>query len=82
MVDFYQTLYKSTTPNNQHMENYIQNTNVKTLDSSMSGDIDGEITVEDMNAVVGSLQNNKSPGWDGLSTEFYKEFWDIIRPIL
>ena len=64
------------------MDNYIQNTNVKTLDSSLSGDIDGEITVEDMDAVVGSLKNNKSPGWDGLSAEFYKEFWDIIRPIL
>ena len=40
------------------------------------------ITVEDMDAVVGSFKNNKSPGWDGLSAEFYKEFWDIIRPIL
>ena len=40
IVDFYQTLYKSTTPNSQHMDNYIQNTNVKTLDSSLSGDID------------------------------------------
>ena len=29
IVDFYQTLNKSTTPNNQHMDNYIQNTNVK-----------------------------------------------------
>ena len=32
----------------------------KTLDSSLSGDIDGEITVEDMDAVVGSLKNNNS----------------------
>ena len=60
----------------------MQNTNVKTLDSSLSGDIDGETTVGDMDAVVGSLKNKKSPGWDGLLEEFYKEFWDIIRPIL
>ena len=31
---------------------------------------------------MGSLKNNKSPGFDGLSAEFYKEFWDIIRAIL
>ena len=55
---------------------------LRQLDSSLSGDIDGEITVEDMDVVVGSLKNNKSLGWDALSAEFYKEFWDIVRPIL
>ena len=24
------------------------------------------------------MQNNKSPGSDGLTTEFYRAFWDII----
>ena len=82
IVDFYQSLYKSTSPNNQLMDNYIQNTNVKTLDSALSSDIDGDLTPEELDAVLGGLKNNKSPGWDGLSAEFYKEFWDIIRPIL
>ena len=35
-----------------------------------------------MDVVVGNLKNYKSPGWDGLTAEFYKEFWDISRPIL
>ena len=35
-----------------------------------------------MHEVVGTLKNNKSPGWDGLNAEIYKEFWDILRPIL
>ena len=32
--------------------------------------------------VVGNLKNNKSPGWGELTAEFYKEFWEILRPIL
>ena len=72
IVDFYQTLYKSTSPNNQHKDNYIKNTNVETLDSLLSGDIDGEITIQDIDAVVGSLKNNKSPGWEGSQQSFIK----------
>ena len=28
------------------------------------------------------MENNKSPGLDGLSTNFYKHFWPIIGPEL
>ena len=41
------------------MDNYIQNTNVKILDSSLSGDSDGEITVDDMDAVMGTGESQK-----------------------
>ena len=41
---------------------------------------DGEITTKDIDAVVGSLRINNSPGWDRLSAEFYKEFSNIISP--
>ena len=32
-----------------------------------------------MSSVVKVLKSNKSPGWDGLSNEFYKKFWDKIK---
>ena len=38
--------------------------------------------MDEMDAVVGKLKNNKSPGWDGLPAEFYKFFWDDLKPIL
>ena len=31
---------------------------------------------------MNKLTNNKSPGWDGLSAEFYKTFWIDIRQII
>ena len=32
--------------------------------------------------MVGKLKHNKSPGWDGLTAEFYQEFWLDIREVL
>ena len=35
-----------------------------------------------MDSVIGKLKNNKSPGWYGLTNEFYKVFWADIREVL
>ena len=82
VVDFYQTLYRSTNPSSQSIDNYLHNTHFNTLDNSQSETLDDVFSITEIDVVVGTLKNNKSPGWDGLTSEFYKEFWDILRPIL
>ena len=52
------------------------------LDPSTSDSLDREISMSEMDDVVKNLQNSKSPGWDGLTAEFYKKFWPTLRPIL
>ena len=37
-----------------------------------------EITLDEIKEVLKSLQNNKSPGEDGFSKEFYEKFFDLI----
>ena len=32
-----------------------------------------------MDNVISGFKNNKSPGWDGLTAEFYKFFWDDLK---
>ena len=39
---------------------------------------EGEISLEELKAVLDSFQNNKSPGNDGIPIEFYKVCWDLI----
>ena len=34
--------------------------------------------MEECSNIVSSLQNNKSPGNDGFTEEFYKAFWPIV----
>ena len=40
---------------------------------------DQEITVAEIEKVVKSFENNKSPGKDGLPPEFYKTFNNIFK---
>ncbi|KAJ8034074.1 hypothetical protein HOLleu_24500 [Holothuria leucospilota] len=39
---------------------------------------EGELTLEERSAALHSITNDKSPGSDGLSTNFYKTFWHLI----
>ena len=43
---------------------------------------DQEIDLDEITAVVQSLPNNKSPGPDGFTAEFYKFFWHDIGKIV
>ena len=43
---------------------------------------DQEITVTEIEKAVKSFEDNKSPGNDGLSVEFYKTFNEILKPHL
>ena len=53
------------------MENYdIQK--LKDVDKLM---LDREIDIEELGLAVRSLKNEKSPGPDGYTSEFYKFFW-------
>uniref|UniRef100_A0A3B4ALQ4 Reverse transcriptase domain-containing protein n=1 Tax=Periophthalmus magnuspinnatus TaxID=409849 RepID=A0A3B4ALQ4_9GOBI len=46
------------------------------------GDRDGPITAAEVREAIKGLNNNKSPGQDGLTSEFYKTFAHRIAPIL
>ena len=41
--------------------------------------MEGGITEQDLYESLSALPNNKTPGTDGLTVEFYKAFWDILK---
>ena len=44
--------------------------------------VEKEITLEELSNIVKKSKNNKSPGPDGYSNEFYKVFWPTIKILL
>ncbi len=40
---------------------------------------DEKITIKEIENVIKNLKPGKSPGCDGLTTEFYKKYWDVIK---
>ena len=45
-------------------------------------DIEKDITLEELGRVIQKSKNNKSPGPDGFTYEFYKMFWPNLKIIL
>ena len=43
---------------------------------------EGKITPEKCATILGSFQNNKAPGNDGIPIEFYKKLWSVILILL
>lgn len=83
-TDFYQNLYSENTRTEEDkLLNYINNCELQyKLNDLESKQCDGYITLEEITIAVNKLKINKSPGFDGLSTNFYRKFWKLLGPIL
>ena len=82
VVDFYRNLFRAKDNNINNMKEYINSCEAKILDARMTEALDEEFSLSEIDSVYKSLKNNKSPGWDGLTAEFYKIFWEDIKDIL
>ena len=81
---FYTDLYSSNDRNLHPVEiaNIVNKENVNILSLDMSSKLEGIITKEEALFALKNMKNNKSPGPDGFTTEFYKFFWIDIGSFL
>ena len=80
-VSFFQNVYSTARHSYTEMDTYLEDCSVK-IPPTLSEDLDQPITIDEMETVIKSLKSNKSPGWDGLTAEFYQHFWDDIKQTL
>ena len=76
--DFYQTLYTRETLEEADMDHYCD-VNIEPRDIDP---VKTFLTVADIQNSIKESNNNKSPGPDGLTYEFYKHFSKLVTPIL
>ena len=80
--NFYNNLYQSQqAPSEESLEEYlslIKLPEISSLDKQM---LNSPFTEEEVLATINTMSLNKSPGPDGFSVDFYKEFWPEICPI-
>ena len=77
---FYDKLYTCNNIPIHEINDYINSVNnVNVLSEQQKALCDNDITNEELNNVISILKVNKSPGLDGLTSEFYKVFWDILK---
>lgn len=79
--EFYGVLFRTEGVNEEDEEFLLNQIKVKVKEDDKKL-CDSDITEEEINEAITQLSNGKSPGLDGLSSEFYKVFKDVLIPIL
>ncbi|KAI2645988.1 LINE-1 retrotransposable element ORF2 protein [Labeo rohita] len=64
------------------MNQFLRHINFPRVDSLSVPKLDRPITLEEITKSINSLQSKKSPGPDGLPSEFYKKFHVKLAPLL
>ena len=61
---------------------FLRGINTPTLSSKQKQFCDSPIAIEELTESLNSMHNGKTPGNDGLTIEFYKTFWDLLKSTL
>ena len=77
---FYENLYSSKDSQLEdiNLHDLLHNIEINTLNEEESNAIEGPIKYEEAARVLRAMSNNRSPGSDGFSAEFFKVFWKKI----
>ena len=75
--NFYKSLF-TVQPYDEDARNEFLNAAIPKLPDNVRTSCEGLIREEELLKAVHSMENNKSPGIDGLTTNFYKHFWPIL----
>ena len=81
---FYKKLYSTSFDEDRSTEIdvFIQETEIPKLTTEQKEEIDNPVTKQECFDTLKTMQPNKSPGLDGLPSEFYRVFWVDISDLL
>lgn len=81
--NFYSLLYNSECPTDTtDMTLFLENLEMPTLDPGAIEELDSPLSIEEIMISIKSMQNNKAPGPDGFSVEFFKKIQNKLAPLL
>lgn len=83
-AEFYKSLYSDTDTctDDKELAQFLKDINLKELSEPKAKELDEPITQCEIQLIISTLKNNKSPGPDGYINEFYKTFKEALSPLL
>ena len=78
---YYDKLYASTESNliDIELQSLFNNYNIPKLDKDTAAGLEHDILESEVLTVLKKMKNNKSPGSDGYTVEFFKFFWKDLK---
>ena len=81
-MKYYKNLYRDPDITDEKINEYFQQVKPqKQLKKREADSCGNPVTTTELRKVVKSLKKNKSPGLNGLTSEFYQIFWTKLEPI-
>ena len=79
---FFREIYqsKNVCPESANLELFFDGLN--TLKQEEADTCEGLLTLKECTKLLKPFMNNKTPGSDGFTTEFYRFFWNAVGPIM
>ena len=79
---FYEQLFKKTICNaNSKIVSFLDNISLPVINNDFFNLCENDLTEDELLISLKSMQNNKTPGNDGLTKEFYEAFWNEIKHV-
>lgn len=69
-------------PNHEDISDFFDRVDLPKLSSEQAKLLDGPVTEFEIRNAISGMRNGKSPGLDGFPIEYYKEYIDILVPVL
>ena len=82
LYSFYSDPHSETNQSEINRCPFLDSESIPKLSPEMQRLCEGELTVAECYHVLSSFQNNKTPGNDGLTIEFYTCFWPVLGEML
>jgi len=77
--DYYRNLYTSDlTFSETAYDTFTENVESPKLSEDVQGTLEGPLTYEECKKILETFQNDKAPGGDGFTVEFYAYFFDLL----
>ena len=80
--NFYSDLYAANEEVVDENHPFLQRPEIPKLTDEMKSVCEGKLSVRECFDCLQSFENNKSPGNDGLTVEFYRTFWNPLENLL
>ena len=77
--NLYVDLFSSNAINKFHMTKIWNNVDTLHLEEDDYNDMEKEITSCELRDAINDMAHDKTPGLDGLTAEFYSQFWYVIK---
>ena len=79
---FYSKLYAEKETTDINLNEYFKDKTFTKLDEDQKHLIEGKIEIEEASEALKKMKNNRSPGSDGFTVEFFKFFWKDLKDFM